>query len=308
MVCDTYKCAKDLIKSKDYKLSTLAKDRLGLEKHDIDVEAVPLMTEQVGSLVDLCRTVQLDARLSLSLMFQINILPLTKQLTQTCGNTWGQSLEGARAMRIEYLLMHRFYSPHEREKEKREEQNKKQTNEGKNKQQENKQGEVLIYQLTWKTKEASKVPIPENPSTLKWKHFVSKVQKVLKQTQNLHFFSLDNQEIKETKELQKGDWLLTLNNAEMEDKLREKDIKVEELKKEKAQICKAVLPDRILKVKFNKKKEKSKYGGGLVLDPHVGLYDDFILLLVSWENQFSTKKLSENFIFFDFCFPVSLKT
>jgi hypothetical protein len=43
-------------------------------------------------------------------MFKLNILPLTKQLTQICGNVWSRSLSGARAERIEYLLMHHFYS------------------------------------------------------------------------------------------------------------------------------------------------------------------------------------------------------
>lgn len=41
-------------------------------------------------------------------MFKMNVLPLTKQLTQTCGNIWNRSLAGARAERIEYLLMHKF--------------------------------------------------------------------------------------------------------------------------------------------------------------------------------------------------------
>ncbi len=43
-------------------------------------------------------------------MFKLNVLPLTKQLTQVSGNLWYRSLTGARAERIEYLLLHEFYA------------------------------------------------------------------------------------------------------------------------------------------------------------------------------------------------------
>lgn len=61
------------------------------------------------------------------LMFKLMLLPLTKQLTNISGNLWytnllpiilvhiinynrGHSLMGRRAERIEYLLLHEFYS------------------------------------------------------------------------------------------------------------------------------------------------------------------------------------------------------
>eukprot|EP00967_Tisochrysis_lutea_P118021 scaffold191331_cov30-Tisochrysis_lutea.AAC.3 len=37
------------------------------------------------------------------------VLPLTKQLTSLAGNLWGHSLQGKRAERIEYLLLHEFH-------------------------------------------------------------------------------------------------------------------------------------------------------------------------------------------------------
>ena len=52
---------------------------------------------------------ELDAKLSLGLMFKLQVLPLTKQLTNVAGNSWSRSLKGARAERIEYLLMHEFH-------------------------------------------------------------------------------------------------------------------------------------------------------------------------------------------------------
>ena len=38
------------------------------------------------------------------------VLPLTKQLTNLAGNLWARSLKGARAERIEYLLLHTFFN------------------------------------------------------------------------------------------------------------------------------------------------------------------------------------------------------
>ncbi len=39
----------------------------------------------------------------------MQVLPLTKQLTNLAGNLWSRSLRGARAERIEYLLLHTFH-------------------------------------------------------------------------------------------------------------------------------------------------------------------------------------------------------
>lgn len=76
-----------------------------------------------------------DAWLSMELMFHLSVLPLTLQLTNISGNLWGKTLQvmtpvsallslsmrwtlmifwvhdqGARAQRIEYYLLHTFYS------------------------------------------------------------------------------------------------------------------------------------------------------------------------------------------------------
>lgn len=50
-----------------------------------------------------------DAFLSLQLMFKLQVLPLTKQLTGLAGNLWAKSLQGKRAERIEFLLLHEFH-------------------------------------------------------------------------------------------------------------------------------------------------------------------------------------------------------
>lgn len=78
-----------------------------------------------------------DAWLSLELMFHLSVLPLTRQLTNISGNLWGKTLQvsshilffrrclcsltfyillnchfqqGARAQRVEYLLLHEFHA------------------------------------------------------------------------------------------------------------------------------------------------------------------------------------------------------
>ena len=42
-------------------------------------------------------------------MFKMMVLPLTKQLTNLAGNLWCKSLQGKRAERIEFLLLHEFH-------------------------------------------------------------------------------------------------------------------------------------------------------------------------------------------------------
>jgi len=51
-----------------------------------------------------------DAFLVLRLMLKLQLIPLTKQLTGLSGNLWCRTLKGARAERIEYLLLHEFHA------------------------------------------------------------------------------------------------------------------------------------------------------------------------------------------------------
>ena len=42
-------------------------------------------------------------------MFHLSVLPLTRQLTNISGNLWSKTLQGARAQRVEYLLLHELH-------------------------------------------------------------------------------------------------------------------------------------------------------------------------------------------------------
>jgi DNA polymerase alpha subunit A len=111
LLCDTYITAREFLRSqKNYKLSTLARSLLDAQRREVDEDEIPQMFQDSKKLVFLCNHTTNDAFLALQLMFKINVLPLTKQLTELCGNLWSRSLAGARAERIEYLLLHRFFS------------------------------------------------------------------------------------------------------------------------------------------------------------------------------------------------------
>ena len=43
-------------------------------------------------------------------MFKLQVIPLTKQLTNVSGNLWSSTIRGARAERIEFLLLHEFHA------------------------------------------------------------------------------------------------------------------------------------------------------------------------------------------------------
>ncbi|KAI8870371.1 hypothetical protein GQ42DRAFT_162767 [Ramicandelaber brevisporus] len=120
IVCDTFLSAKDTIKSKSFSLTNLAQSELGITRRDVTPEQLIRIFEDASNKVavdtqaaceivmKLIKHVMKDAFLSAKLMFAMNALPLTKQLTVLAGNQWQRSLVGARAERNAYLLMHSF--------------------------------------------------------------------------------------------------------------------------------------------------------------------------------------------------------
>lgn len=81
----------------------------GAQKPEVEQSQVPAMFDETLPLLQLVRCCENDAFLSLQLMFKMMVLPLTKQLTNLAGNLWTKSLQGKRAERIEYLLLHEFH-------------------------------------------------------------------------------------------------------------------------------------------------------------------------------------------------------
>ena len=110
LLVDTYLTARELVRETTYALTALAKTRLGQQRVDVDPLDVPkYFAAESKDVIWLARHTQNDAWLALQLMFKLQILPLTKQLTNLSGNLWSRSLKGARAERIEYLLLHEFH-------------------------------------------------------------------------------------------------------------------------------------------------------------------------------------------------------
>lgn len=110
LVCDTYLCAKDLVKSRNYTLQTLVETQLGQERVEFDYERVGDYFVNADKLVQLLRHCEKDAFFQAMLLFHLQVLPLTKQLTSIAGNLWSRTLVGGRAERNEYLLLHEFHN------------------------------------------------------------------------------------------------------------------------------------------------------------------------------------------------------
>ncbi|KAH6570971.1 hypothetical protein BASA60_007400 [Batrachochytrium salamandrivorans] len=109
LMCDTYRAAQDLIRSKSYSLTSLAASQLKIERPNIDFDQIPSYFWNSYKLIEMVQHCEFDTFLTCQLMLKLQILPLTKQLTNLAGNIWARSLTGARAERNEYLLLHEFH-------------------------------------------------------------------------------------------------------------------------------------------------------------------------------------------------------
>ncbi|GMY11780.1 DNA polymerase alpha catalytic subunit [Fagus crenata] len=110
LLCDTYLCSRDLLKEVSYSLTQLAKTQLNKDRKEITPHDILKMFQTSESLMELIEYGETDAWLSMELMFHLSVLPLTRQLTNISGNLWGKTLQGARAQRVEYLLLHAFHA------------------------------------------------------------------------------------------------------------------------------------------------------------------------------------------------------
>lgn len=107
LICNTMLSIKEIFKSKDYNISYLSKSIYNINIKELDYYID--YNQTLDSLKDICINIYNNSLLTIKLFQKFNIIPLTKYLTTTCGNTWKRSLINARAERIEYLLMHKFY-------------------------------------------------------------------------------------------------------------------------------------------------------------------------------------------------------
>ncbi|KAI8977403.1 DNA polymerase family B-domain-containing protein [Mycotypha africana] len=109
LVCDTYLASKDLIRSKSYRMTDLAQSQLKIHREDIEFGKSADYFDHSDTLLHLLKHCSFDSFLAMALMFKLQILPLTHQLTNLAGNMWSRTMTGARAERNEYLLLHEFH-------------------------------------------------------------------------------------------------------------------------------------------------------------------------------------------------------
>jgi DNA polymerase alpha subunit A len=111
LVCDLMLQAKDLLpKLGSYDLPSLAQAQLGLQHLPVvEPEALLRHYESAQGLMQLAETTFHSALCIARLVHSLQLLPLSKQLTNLAGNLWNASLQNKRAERNEMLLCHEFH-------------------------------------------------------------------------------------------------------------------------------------------------------------------------------------------------------
>lgn len=108
-MCDTYLGAKEHVRSKSYSLTQLVAMQLGINRDDIEYEKIKQYFNNSIELEQMLRHTEFDTYLCAELMFSLQLLPLSRQLTALSGNLWSITLTAGRAVRNEYLLLHEFH-------------------------------------------------------------------------------------------------------------------------------------------------------------------------------------------------------
>ncbi|KAI7829018.1 DNA polymerase family B-domain-containing protein [Gamsiella multidivaricata] len=109
LMCDTYIGAKEHVRAKSYSLTNLVSIQLKINREDVNYEKIPSQFSRAEELEKMLRHIDFDTYLCAELMFSLQLLPLSKQLTSLSGNLWSMTLTAGRAVRNEYLLLHEFH-------------------------------------------------------------------------------------------------------------------------------------------------------------------------------------------------------
>ncbi|KAH7313309.1 hypothetical protein B0I35DRAFT_434837 [Stachybotrys elegans] len=79
-------------------------------RRDVDNEAaLASWAKEKQGLMDYITHMEADTHYIAALALQVQMLPLTKVLTNLAGNSWARTLTGTRAERNEYILLHEFH-------------------------------------------------------------------------------------------------------------------------------------------------------------------------------------------------------
>ncbi|TFK90825.1 hypothetical protein K466DRAFT_516455 [Polyporus arcularius HHB13444] len=105
--------AKGMITSTTWSLTEMCRTHLKSERQELDPEdTASYFDGSVSSpdrLIKFVQHCELDAHYQMALASKVQLLPLTRQLTNLAGNSWNKTLNGGRAERNEYILLHEFH-------------------------------------------------------------------------------------------------------------------------------------------------------------------------------------------------------
>eukprot|EP00828_Plagiopyla_frontata_P026228 TRINITY_DN340_c0_g5_i1.p1 TRINITY_DN340_c0_g5~~TRINITY_DN340_c0_g5_i1.p1 ORF type:complete len:984 (+),score=152.17 TRINITY_DN340_c0_g5_i1:927-3878(+) len=109
LLCDTYSSLREMVRESDYSLGFLGRKYAKQERKEFDTELVTECLKTSSSFIEMLKHTIHDTTITLDIMIKMQVLPLTKELTNIAGNLWIRSLQNARAERNEMLLMHEFH-------------------------------------------------------------------------------------------------------------------------------------------------------------------------------------------------------
>jgi len=78
------------------------------KRRDIDGDAALRMATSRAGLINYVKLVEVDTFFIAAIALKVQLLPLSKVLTNLAGNSWARTLSGTRAERNEYILLHEF--------------------------------------------------------------------------------------------------------------------------------------------------------------------------------------------------------
>ncbi|KAI8067527.1 DNA polymerase family B-domain-containing protein [Gongronella butleri] len=110
LVCDSRSACMDLIKAKAYDLPALALSELHIDYADVSSKEIKQrFASGANGIIELAQHCWVGAYATMALVYKVQVLPLTKRLTNLAGNLWSSSLVGSRTNQNEYLLLHEFH-------------------------------------------------------------------------------------------------------------------------------------------------------------------------------------------------------